>query len=149
MGRNPRLVFGIQLIHDALFRARPAGWFATVWHPVIPPGSSITLQPTALLVRGNPRDYARRRPVPGEFAIIVEAADAMLPADGAIKARIYAQHSVPICWLVHSVERRLEVFSGPEGPAYRHHRVLGPGDSVPLILDGREVDHLRVRDLLP
>jgi hypothetical protein len=48
---------------------------------------------------------------------------------------------------------RIEVYTDPSGPAeephYRDRRDYGPNDAVPLVLDGKELDRIPVRDLLP
>lgn len=51
------------------------------------------------------------------------------------------------------VERRVEVYSGPSGPAaepgYAQQCEYSPADEMPLLIAGREVARLAVRDLLP
>ena len=49
-------------------------------------------------------------------------------------------------------ERRIDVYTGPSGPAGRPTYAssqLRPGDEVPVVLDGREVGRIAVRDVLP
>ena len=47
----------------------------------------------------------------------------------------------------------IEVYTDPTGPDvqshYRQRQDYGLEESVPLVLDGREIDRIPVRDLLP
>ena len=51
------------------------------------------------------------------------------------------------------MRRVIEVFTEPTGPDpqphYRQSRIYGPDEEVPLVIDGREVARLAVRDILP
>jgi hypothetical protein len=50
-------------------------------------------------------------------------------------------------------DNQLEVFAEPQGAAdqadYRDHRIYSNSDEAPVIIEGREVARLAVRDLLP
>jgi hypothetical protein len=51
------------------------------------------------------------------------------------------------------VENQIGIFTEPTGPAkrpdYRHNQIYQPGDSIPLVLDGKEVAKIEVNDILP
>jgi hypothetical protein len=47
------------------------------------------------------------------------------------------------------VERRIEVYSDPEGREYRTSQVFSDEQDVPLIIGGAEVCRIRAADLLP
>jgi hypothetical protein len=57
-----------------------------------------------------------------------------------------------VYWIVNVVDGRLEVYDDPTGPDsnpdYRRRTEFGPDSEVPLVLDGREVARIAVRDLL-
>ncbi len=80
-------------------------------------------------------------------------ADATLRRDRTLKLRIYARASVPVYWIVNLIDRQIEVYTDPTGPAeqpsYGQHRDYGPADDAPLVLDGREVGRVAVREVLP
>ena len=48
---------------------------------------------------------------------------------------------------------RIDVYTGPtdptETPTYTERRSYGPGEMVPVVLDGREVGRIAVGDVLP
>ena len=102
---------------------------------------------------GTIDDYRDRTPGPADVALVVEVADASLPDDRSIKKRLYARSGFPIYWLINLVDRRIEVYTDPTGPAeepdYLHRQDFGPDDAIPLVIEGREVGRLAVRDLLP
>jgi hypothetical protein len=50
---------------------------------------------------------------------------------------------------VNIPKRRVEVYRRPEGTRYAEQQVYGPDDEVPVVLDGREVGRIAVRDVLP
>jgi hypothetical protein len=83
----------------------------------------------------------------------VEVADTSLAQDRGNKKRLYARAAIPIYWIVNLLERQVEVYADPTGPAeepdYRQQQVYREGDTVPVVLDGEEVGSLAVRELLP
>jgi Uma2 family endonuclease len=116
--------------------------------------SSVTLaasepEPDVLVVRGSNDDYAHHHPGPGDVALVVEVSDASLRRDQGFKKAIYAKSSLPIYWIVNLIDRRVEVYTDPTGAAdYRSHRDYGETESAPLIIDGREVARIPVREML-
>ena len=46
-------------------------------------------------------------------------------------------------------ERRVEVYSQPMGPDYAMQQDFGQNDSVPVIVDAREIGRIPVAQLLP
>jgi hypothetical protein len=59
---------------------------------------------------------------------------------------------VPVYWIVNLVDRRVQVYTDPTGPAdeptYRQRKDYAETDEVPVTLDGREVGRIPVRELL-
>ena len=99
------------------------------------------------------RDYLAKHPGPPAIGLLVEIADTSLTLDRVTKARIYVRASISDYWIVNLVDRQVEVYSDPDAfapePSYARRTDFFPGDSIPFILDGREVARLRVTDLLP
>ncbi len=101
-----------------------------------------------------PTTYARH-PGPQDMALVVEVSESSLARRSRIQETSLRHQGVPVYWIVNLVDRRLEVYSEPSGPAdapdYRRRQIFGPGQRVPLILDGREVgcDRGAFLDLLP
>ena len=151
MTKNPPHIVATDLLQAALPRIVPAGWFVSMQNPVTMEDSEP--EPDARVVRGQPRDYVGRRAGPGDVALVVEVADTSLPSDRGIKKRIYARAGIAYYWIINLSDGRLEVYDDPTGPAeepdYRGRRDFGPLDTVPLMIEGREVGRLDVRELLP
>ena len=106
-----------------------------------------------MIVRGETRDYRDRHPGPEDVALIVEVADSTLERDRGVKRLVYARAGVPVYWIINVLERVLEVYYDPSGPAenadYRQRRAYESSDSVPLMIDALEAGSVAVRDLLP
>jgi Uma2 family endonuclease len=135
---------------DALIGLAPPGWFVTTEDPVTTIDSEP--EPDISVVRGTIRDYRDRAPGPADVALIVEVADASLARDRSIKKRLYARAGFPIYWLINLVHNRIEVYTEPTGPIakpdYLVRRDFGPDEMIPLVIEGREIGLLAVRNLL-
>jgi Uma2 family endonuclease len=105
------------------------------------------------LIRGDSSDYADRHPGAGDVALVVEVADASLEADRTLKKAIYASAGIPVYWILNLIVGRLEVYSDPGGPAghadYRNRCDYTADEEVALLVGGREVARIPVRELLP
>jgi Uma2 family endonuclease len=144
------------LIVDALRGSLPDGWHVKNEAPIRladgPSGHASAPEPDVTLVRGTIRDYVRRKPCPEDLALVVEVAESSLQVDRAKLAR-YAWQGVPVAWIVNLADRVVEVYTGPSGPVaparYQEVATHGVGDTVPVVIDGREVGQVAVADLLP
>lgn len=86
------------------------------------------LIPDLAIVPGQRKDYANQHP---ETALlVVEVASTSLEHDRERKLPLYAQHSIPECWIVNLMERVLEVYREPEGTRYKYQRVYTLDESV-------------------
>ena len=110
-------------------------------------------EPDVCVVRGDVRDYLDRNPGPADLALVVEIADSGLPRDQFIKKSAYASAGIPVYWIVNLVDRRVEVYTDPTGPAkhpdYRQRQDFGTTESVTFSVEQQEVARLPVTDLLP
>jgi Uma2 family endonuclease len=151
MTQNPPHMVACSLLLRLLTRALPAGWFLAMQGPVATADS--LPEPDAVVIRGAERDYLGRRWAASDAGLVVEVSDTTLAFDQGTKKRVYARASCPIYWIVNLVDRRIEVYTEPSGPAdrpdYRNRKEFAPGESVPVVLDGALVGHLPVADLLP
>ena len=151
MGKNPPHVWSSCQTQNALLRLVPAGWCVYQEQPLVADES--TPEPDGMVVRGRWEDYKGRPPHAAEAVLIVEVADSSLQRDQQEKRRIYARAGIPIYWIINLIGLRIEVYTDPTGPDalpdYRMRRDYGPDDEVPLVIEGREVARLAVRDLLP
>ena len=110
-------------------------------------------EPDIAIVRGPVDPYERQLPQSADLGLLIEAADSSDPIDRGKKWRRYAAARVPIYWIVNLQPRLIEVYSDPSGwgrsASYRQASSYGDGDSVPIILDGREIGRIGVDDILP
>jgi Uma2 family endonuclease len=151
MTKNPPHVVAARYLFDILSRLTPAGWFVSKEDPVVIGGS--VPEPDIAVIRGASRDYKDRHPGAEHVGLIVEVAASSLPRDRGKKLRDYAAAGVPLYWLVNLADSVMEVYSDPKregaSSAYDHLETYGPDAEVPVVLDGREVGRIAVRDILP
>jgi Uma2 family endonuclease len=149
--KSPPHVVATGLVLDLFPQLLPAGWFLSMHDPIATPDS--LPEPDVALIRGAPRDHLERRPGAADIALVVEVADTSLDQDRELKKRVYAQAGIVIYWIVNLIDRQIEVYTEPTGPAeepdYRHRQDYGPADEIPIVLDGKEAGRLAVRELLP
>jgi Uma2 family endonuclease len=151
MGKKPPHVWAAGQSYDALLHLVPVGWCVFKEDPLVLDES--TPEPDGMVVRGSRDDYKELLPRAADAALVVEVADSTLQRDREEKKRIYARAGIPVYWIINLVGLRIEVYADPTGPDalpdYRMRRDYGPDDEVPVVIEGREVGRLAVRDLLP
>jgi Uma2 family endonuclease len=135
----------------ALEAVMPPGWRPRVQLPTTTADSEP--EPDLAIVRHPRRQRRQSHPTPADVALVIEVADSSLADDRRLKYRIYARASISVYWIVNLVDRRVEVFSRPSGPsaepAFAVRHIFGLRKSVPLVIGGKEVSAIPVRDLLP
>ena len=151
MTKNPPHVLASELVRDALHRSVPAGWCIYSEKPVRV--ASSMSEPDAMIVRGDRRQFRDRRIQAADVGLVVEVADASLQHDRDFKKNIYAQAGIPVYWLVNLIDGRIEVYTDPAGSQesadYRQRHDYSAAATIPLLLDGRQVASIAVRELLP
>jgi Uma2 family endonuclease len=151
MTKNPPHTTACNLTRAAVEQLLPPGWHYRGQDPIRLDNSEP--EPDGLVVAGDNRTYAARHPVPGEIALVIEVSDTTLTRDREWKRRIYARNAIPVYWVVNLVDRVLEIYTQPSGPVtspdYGHARVLHPGDSAELVINGAVAGTVQVADLLP
>jgi Uma2 family endonuclease len=150
MTRNPPHDGCLYLAQTELLARLPAGWVLRVQSAVTLPDSEP--EPDLVVAAGPARQYVRRHPGPRDVGLIVEVADATLAEDRDRKSRVYARARVPMYWIINLIESQVEVYTQPRAgrsPSYRRRQDFAPGDDLPLVLTGREVARVSVRELLP
>jgi len=139
-------------LRDLLVSLRIPGVFIHSQEPVTTDAASEP-EPDVAVIRGVRRDYISRNPDPNQTPLVVEVADSTLMQDRTWKKRIYATAAVPVYWIVNLVDRQIEVFTQPSGPseqpAYANCEMIPADGEVPVIIDGREVGRLAVKEILP
>jgi Uma2 family endonuclease len=148
MPKKPAHSLVTQLVADALRDRLPDGHFVNVQEPITTPDSEP--EPDVTVIRGERCDFVYQHPEPENVALLVEVSDATLQRDRGLKLRVYAQAKITMYWIVNLVDERLEVYSdlGQDEPIYQQHQVYTATDTVPVVIDGREVARLPVVQLL-
>jgi len=148
MTKNPPHTVATGLVRDALSQAIPAGWFVVSQDPITTVDSEP--EPDAMIVRGHRRDYRDRHPNPGDVGLVVEVAESSLPDDRTTKKRMYARAGIVHYWIVNLIAGQVEAHSEPtDADGFTRRDVFGRDAEVPIVLDGREVGRITVRNILP
>ena len=151
MTENPAHTSATEGTYDSLVRVVPPGWYVRFAHPVTLPGSEP--EPDLVVARGDRHRYAQRHPSAADLALVVEVANTTLRFDRTLKKRVYAEAGIPVYWIVNLVDRRLEVYTVPtasgDSPDYEHRQDYAADEVVAVLIEGRQVGEVAVRDLLP
>jgi Uma2 family endonuclease len=147
--QNPPHVVADELCGGELMRIIPGGWHLRPSKPIRLPGRDSELEPDRCVVRGTIRDYERRHPGPDDIAMIVEVVDSSLSADREMAAAVYGPSRIPVCWIVNVVNRQVEVYTDPGPQGYRSRVDFPEGQTVPVVIEGRQLGEIVVADILP
>jgi Uma2 family endonuclease len=151
MPTNPPHDNSVNVLTELLIRLAPSGW--VVRGQATAKLSQSRPEPDVAVARGDRRTYFTRHPDPSDFGLVVEVSDSSLDRDQLDKTRIYARDRIPVYWVVNLVDRRVEVYTNPNGPGdnprYHTLNVFPEGADVPVVLDGATVGAIPVDDLLP
>lgn len=109
-------------------------------------------EPDVCVARGDESAFDARHPEPADIASVVEVSDSSLAFDRGDKLRVYARAGIPVYWIVNVIDRQIEVYTDPTGPAtnpaYRTRTDYTAGQSVPVVLDGTAVGAVAVSDAI-
>lgn len=109
-------------------------------------------EPDVVLASGRDADYKTRNPKPSECIVVAEVADSSLREDQTTKLELYAGAKVAVYWIVNLEDRRVEVYTQPRGgknPTYKKQTNYGSDDAVPVMLSGKSIGRIPVKELLP
>jgi Uma2 family endonuclease len=151
-GHNPPHDFAVTALQKRLAATFPGDdWVVRIQMPVTLDTSEP--EPDVVLARGGERVFAQRHPGASDVALVAESSDTTLQYDRTVKGPTYARNGLPEYWIINVVDRRVEVYTDPTGPdaapAYRRRHDYGPGESVPVVIDGKEAARFAVDELLP
>jgi Uma2 family endonuclease len=149
MTHNPPHAISYQRCGGELGRVTPPGWHVRPALPIRLPGQASEPEPDHCVVRGTIDDYLEQHPGAADIALVVEIADSSLADDREYAAHLYGPAGIPACWIVDVNGLRVEVHTGPGPAGYGSIEVFTEGQSVPLVIDGREVGRIAVADILP
>ena len=148
MPNNPPHSWSTKVLMKTLERLLTPGWTWRLGQPVRIPEYNEP-EPAIAIVRGTDNDYKHRFPEPADIALLVEVSESTLDRDQGEKLAAYAQGIIPIYWIVNLVEGHLEVYTGSGPTGYQSRQDFTPGQTVPVVIDGREVGRIAVADILP
>ena len=148
MGKRPPHVIACEATRDLLLPLIPQGWRLTVEAPIRVPEFDEP-EPDLAIVRGTRAQYEDGHPGPADVGILIEVADTTLDRDRGEKESAYARGGVPVYWIVNLVDRQLEIGTGPTLDGYRERRIVLPGETASLVLDGTEIGPIDVSAILP
>jgi Uma2 family endonuclease len=107
-------------------------------------------EPDLKVVRGRDIDYAAE-PTADDVPLVVGVADSSLSPDRNEVLKKYAIEGVPVYWIANIRRCRIEVFTGPSGPAespgYGPPALYGRGQAVPVVIDGNTVGEVAVASI--
>lgn len=107
-----------------------------------------------LAVAIGPLDrYRTVQPHAEDLVLLIEVAETTYAVDRREKWPGYAASGVPTYWIVNLPLRQVEVYTNPNGQGkaagYRDAVNYGPDDEVSVVLAGRELGKVAVKDVLP
>ncbi len=149
MPKNPPHRLVNRRLRDSVERRVSKAWHVDVQEPIALETSEP--EPDLSVIRGKPDDYAARNPIAPDVGMAAEVSDTTLARERGLKKRVYARVHIAVYWIVNLLERQVEVYTQPSGPAeepdYAQRQEFGVGDMLPLVLDGQEVGALPVAEL--
>jgi Uma2 family endonuclease len=150
MTQYPPHAVTIDYALDALRPLLPDDWRLREQKPI--QLSDSQPEPDLVIVRGPLQRYERRHPRPADLAVVLEVADTTLDWDRREKGRSYARARIAVYWIINLNDRQVEVYTEPKGgksPGYRRHTNFSSTEDVPVVIEGKQVGQVAVRDLLP
>ena len=135
-----------------LAKLLPDEWLWRTGKPITIPNSDSEPEPDIAVVAGPESAYDARHPLPRDVAFVVEVSDSSRGRDAGVKLGIYAGAKIAEYWIINVNERRVEVYTQPRGgrtPTYRTRTDYSPDDAVPVVIAGKTLGTIPVRELLP
>jgi Uma2 family endonuclease len=149
MPHNPPHDGTVWLTQTALLPRLPAEWILRIQSAITTPDSEP--EPDLVVARGPGLRYFTSHPQPKDIGLAIEVSDTTLHEDRDEKGRLYARARIPVYWIINLPEARVEVYTEPRAgkrPAYRQRKDYTVPQFLPLVLDGREVCRIDLRELL-
>jgi hypothetical protein len=150
MTLNPPHTYAVGTLMKSLLALAGSRGVVRVQQPITTSDSEP--EPDIVLASGRDGDYKTRHPKPSECVVVVEVADSTLREDRTTKLGLYAGARVAVYWIVNLIDRRVEVYTQPKGgknPVYKQQTNYGPDDAVPVVVGGKELGRIPVKELLP
>jgi Uma2 family endonuclease len=144
--------FATSRISEILRRlVQPGGWIVRE-EKSVQLGRAWRPEPDVVVMHGPTDRYRDRDPGPEDIALIIEVSDTTFVKDRGAKWDGYARAGIPTYWIVDLPARRVEVYTAPTGRGkaarYQNQANYDEAAEVPVMIDGRELGRVAVRELL-
>jgi Uma2 family endonuclease len=152
MGIDPPHASAVTRLSRRLSRLLGEAWIVREQSAISIPTSDSEPEPDVVVAVGPEDSYDSRHPYPIDVALLVEVADTSLTEDRGEKLGTYAAAKIVLYWIVNLKDRLIEAYTQPRGgknPTYKKRTNYGPRDAVPVIVRGKELGRLPVKELLP
>ncbi len=140
--------FSTKRVIKALEDLLPPGWTSRKEEPIRIPDYDEP-EPDVAIVRGVDEDYEHRLPGPDDAGLVIEVSLSTLDRDRNEKLPAYARGRIPVYWIINLIDRQIEVYTGPGPGSYGSRAVYGPGQFVPVVIDGQQLGQIAVDSILP
>ena len=151
MPHNPRHAAIVDIANEALEALLPAKWTTRSQLPIRLPGNNAP-EPDVAVVLAPKQLYLDRHPTEKDTALVVEVADTSLDEDRRLKLVQYARARIAVYWILNIAARRVEVYTEPRGgknPVYKKQTNYDADETVPVVVAGKELGRILVKELLP
>ena len=136
MSKSPIHSGTAQKLVRLLNQVVPVSWLVRQEQPITRRYSEP--EPDVAVVRGTEDEYFRSHPITAELVIEVAVSSSEIDME---KAAIYAEASVSEYWIVLPEEKRVEIFTAPDGRAYAERRTVEfPQVAVSKVLPAFQLD---------
>lgn len=108
-------------------------------------------EPDICVTRLTESEYFDRHPQPADIHLLVEVAVSSLAFDQGEKLGLYAANRIESYWIVNLVDKRIEVYTGPQGgdsSSFLTVRHFPKGTLMPINLAGVELGSFAVSDVI-
>jgi Uma2 family endonuclease len=148
MAKGPSHAYSTRQVDPLLSALVPQGWHVRNQEPVTLTTSEP--EPDIAIVRGPATHYRDRHPFAEDLVLVVEVSDTSLETD-RLKGKTYGRAGIPQYWIVNLVDRCVEIYTQPSGPAehgYAARAVIHAGD-IEVVADGRSLGRIPIASVLP
>jgi Uma2 family endonuclease len=149
MPKHPPHIYATEESAELLREILPKGYFVRRQDPITTTDSQP--EPDVSVIKGSRQNFKSRLPNLSDIALVIEVADSTLKRDRTVKQRIYASASIPVYWILNLQDRVLEVYTNPVADEKRYAERTDHDEKalLPLVIDGKEIAQLAIKDLLP
>lgn len=149
MPKNEEHIYSTEEAAELLRDLLPIGYFVRRQDPIVTSDSEP--EPDVTVIKGNRQEFEKKKPTPNEVVLVIEVANSTLKRDRTAKQRIYATAAISNYWILNLQDRVLEVYTNPL-PTKKHYAdktIYDETSTAPLIIEGKELAQIPVKDLLP